>query len=99
MYIPPERAESNPNILGFIDESPYTGPGTWLQSQQEGNEIKTERILSTFHRLLININGWESSIKSNIHRSSVEINQRFNLLTKDLESLSKQALLAVISQI
>ena len=27
MYIPPEKAKSNPNISGFIDESPYTGPG------------------------------------------------------------------------
>ena len=33
-FIPPDRAESNPNVsvLGFIDESPYTGPGTRLQS-------------------------------------------------------------------
>ena len=44
MYIPPERAEFNPNIFGFIDESPYTGPGTQLQSQREGNETNTERI-------------------------------------------------------
>ena len=35
MYIPPERAESNPNISGSIDESHYTGPGTRLQSQRE----------------------------------------------------------------
>ena len=39
-YVPPERAESNPNmsVLGFIEESLYTGPGTCLQSQQEGIE-------------------------------------------------------------
>ena len=32
-YAPPDRAESNPNLLisGFIDESPFAGPGTWLQ--------------------------------------------------------------------
>ena len=97
MYIPPERAESNPNISGFIDESLYMGPGTQLQSQWEGNKIRIERILSIFHRLLININGWESSIKNDIHSSSIEINQEFNLLTKDVESLSKQAVLAVVS--
>ena len=29
-YIPPDQAKSNPNISvsEFIDESPYTGPGT-----------------------------------------------------------------------
>ena len=45
MNFPLERAESNPNISGFIDESPYTGPGTRLQShsQWEGNETSTEK--------------------------------------------------------
>ena len=39
LYIPPDRAESNPNlsISGFIDESPFAGPGTHLQSQKENN--------------------------------------------------------------
>ena len=56
MYIPPERAASNPNISSFIDESPYTGQGMQLQSQQEGIEIRTKQILNTFHRLQMNIN-------------------------------------------
>ena len=30
IFIPSERAESNPNLLGFIDESLYTGQGTGL---------------------------------------------------------------------
>ena len=36
LYDPADRAESNPNISvsGFIDESPYTSPGTCLQLQQ-----------------------------------------------------------------
>ena len=40
LYIPPDRAESNPNISvsRFIDESPFTGPGTRLQSQRDGME-------------------------------------------------------------
>ena len=41
MYIPSERAKSNPNISGFIDEYPYTGLGMNLQSQWEGIEIRT----------------------------------------------------------
>ena len=34
-YIPPDSAESNPNnsVSSFIDEYPYTGSGTRLQSQ------------------------------------------------------------------
>ena len=46
MDVPPERAESNPNILGFIDESLYTGPGTRLQLQWEEIEVRTDRILT-----------------------------------------------------
>ena len=83
MYIPPERAESNPNISGFIDESLYTGLGTRLQSQWEENETNTERILSAFH--------------SSAHFSSVEINRRFNLLNIDVKNLSRRALMAAVS--
>ena len=66
-YIPPGWAKSNPNISvsHFIDEFPYTGLGTWLQSQQKGTEtriagivefferLKEERILSLEHSLLV----------------------------------------------
>ena len=40
-FILPDWAESNPNVSvsGFIDESPYTDPGTHLQSQQNRLEI------------------------------------------------------------
>ena len=72
MCIPPKRAGSNPNISGFIDESLYTGPGRRLQSQRE---IRTEKILNTFHRLQMNINEWDLSIKNNFPSSFVEINQ------------------------
>ena len=96
MNVPPERAKSNPNISGFIDESPYTGPGTSLQSQWEGIEIRTDRILNLFHKLQKNINEWESSIR-NFPNSGVEIHQRFNLLAIDIANLSNQALLAVVS--
>ena len=69
MYITPNGAESNPNILGFIDESLYTGPGTQLQSQQKEIETNTEKIVKFLHRLQININEWEASVKSKKHFS------------------------------
>ena len=47
LYFPPDRAKLNPNmsVSGFIDESPYIGPGTRLQSQQEGMERRTNKIM------------------------------------------------------
>ena len=51
IYVPTERAQSNPNISGFINESPYTGPGTCLQLQREEFEMRTGKILNLFHRL------------------------------------------------
>ena len=74
MNLPSDGAQSNPNILGIIDESPYTGLGKWLQSQQEGNETNTEKIEKILFRLQININEWEASVKSKVHFSSAEIN-------------------------
>ena len=65
-------SESNPNILGFIDESPYTGPGTRLQLQQEGIDIRTKGILNLFNKLQWDINEWESYIRS-FSISSAEI--------------------------
>ena len=45
--------ESNHNISvsGFMDESPYTDPGTWLQSQQEGIETRIKKIVDRFQSL------------------------------------------------
>ena len=75
MYITPNGAESNPNILGFIDESPYTGPGTRLQYQQEGNETNTEKIVKFLHQLQININEWEVflNLKPIFHQQKLKI--------------------------
>ena len=97
IFIPSERAESNPNLSGFIDESPYTGPGTCLQSQGEGIEIITDKVLNAFHRLQKNLNEWETLIKSSFPHSSIKINQRFNLLAKVVASLSNQTLLGAVS--
>ena len=74
MNFPSERPEFNPNILGFIDESPCTGPGTLLQSRREGNETNTEKIEKFLFQLQINVNEWEDSVKSNALFSSAEIN-------------------------
>ena len=44
-YVPTDRAKSNPNlsISGFIDESPFAGPGTHLQLWREGVESRTKK--------------------------------------------------------
>ena len=52
-FIPSGQAESHPNVSGsgFIDESPYTGPGTRLQAQRNRSEIKVARVMERFGRL------------------------------------------------
>ena len=52
-YVPTDRAESNPNlsISGFIDESPFAGPGTGLQSRREGVEWRTNKISNRLENL------------------------------------------------
>ena len=49
-YIHPDQAKSNSNISvsSFIDESPYTGPGTPLQWQWEGMETRIAEIMERF---------------------------------------------------
>ena len=98
LNIPPDRAESNPNISvsGFIDESPYTGQGTQLQLQREGMETRNKIFMDCFQILKMKINEWEKSLK-NRNVTSVEINQQFNSLSKAINDLSNQALLAKVS--
>ena len=66
LYIPPDRDKSNPNISvsGFIDESPYTGPGTHLQLQREGMETRIHKIMDHFQKLKMKINEWERPLKN-----------------------------------
>ena len=98
LYIPPDRAKSNPNISvsGFIDESPYTGPGTRLHSQREGMEIRINKIMDRYQNLKMKINEWERFLK-NRTVSLVEINQQFSSLSKIITELLNQALLARVS--
>ena len=53
LYVPPDQAELNPNmsVSRFIDESPYTSPGTHLHSQWEGMETRTTKIMDHFQKL------------------------------------------------
>ena len=81
------------SVSGFIDESPYTGPVTRLQSQREGMETRTNKIMNHFQKLKMKINEWERSLK-NRSVSSVEIYQQFSSLSKIITELSNQALLA-----
>ena len=94
-YMPTERAESNPNISGFIDKCPYTGLGTGLQSQKEGLEMRTKKISNLFHRLQRDIDEWESSIRNeNCPSSGIKINKKFVSFIKAMANLTNQALLS-----
>ena len=66
--IHPGQAESHPNVSGsgFIDESPYTGPGTRLQAQRNGSEIRVEGVMERFGRLKTEINELEIMLKSKV---------------------------------
>ena len=59
-YAPPNRAESNHNLLisGFIDESPFASPGIRLQSWQEGIESRTNKISTRLENLRFKICTW-----------------------------------------
>ena len=98
LYFPPDKAKSNPNISvsGFIDESPYSGPSTRLQSQWEGMETRINKIMDCFQKLKAKINEWDKSLKDQTV-SPVEINQQFSSLSKVITELSNQALLGRVS--
>ena len=59
------RAESNPNlsISCFIDESPFAGPGTRLQSRREGTESGTNKISIILENLRSEVCTWVDRIK------------------------------------
>ena len=78
-FIPPDRAKSNPNVSvwGLIDESPYTGPGTHLQSQRNQLEIRTVGVIERFEGLKVEINEWEMLLNCQ-GVSPVEINRQFD---------------------
>ena len=91
IYIPSEKVESNPNILGFIDESPYRGQAHDCKLRLEQKEFQT---------CFIDCKG---ILMSRSHRNksypsaALEIHQRFAFFTKAIANLSNQALLAAVS--
>ena len=89
-----DRAESNPNVSvsGFIDESPNTGPGTWLQSQWNRSEVRIAGGIERFEGLEMEINEWETLLNCQTI-SPAEINQRFDSFDKVIQDLGRQALL------
>ena len=82
-FIPPDRAESYPSVSasGFIDESPYTGPGTRLQSQWNRSEIRVAGVMERFERLKKEINEWEMLLNTQVI-SPDGINRQFNSLSR-----------------
>ena len=94
-FIPPGQAESHPNVSGsgFIDESPHTGPGTRLQSQRNCSEIRVSGVMERFGRLKTYINEWEMLLNNQVISPDV-INRQFNSLSRVIQDLAKEALLA-----
>ena len=94
-FIPPDRAESHPNVSvsGFIDESPYTDPGTRLQSQWNQSDIRVAGVMEKFERLKTDINEWEILLNSQVI-SPFGINRQFNSLSRVIQDLAREALLA-----
>ena len=84
-FIPQDRAKCNlkVSVSGFIDESPYTGPGTHLQSQPNRFEIRIMGVIERFEGLKVEINEWE-----------MLLTQQFNSFAKIFQDLARQALLA-----
>ena len=77
-YAPPVRAKSNPNLLifGFIDESPFAGPGTRLQSKREGIESRVNKISIRLESLKLKIYTWVDKMK-NLNSPNVEFQTHF----------------------
>ena len=94
-FIPPDRAESNPNVSvsGFIYKSPYTGPGTWLHSQQNRYEVRVAGVMERFERLKTKNNEWEILLNSQVI-PPVGMNRQFDLLSRVVQDLAREALLA-----
>ena len=90
-----KNAESHPNVSGsgFIDESPYTGPGTQLQSQLNPSEIRIAGVMERFGRLKTDNNEWEMLLNNQVISPDV-INRQFNSLSRVIQDLAKESLLA-----
>ena len=93
-YAPPDSAESNPNLLisGFIDESPFAGPGTCLQSLWEGIESKTNKISTRLEKLRFKICTWVDKMK-NLDCPNDEFQYQFTTFSNAINELTTLALM------
>ena len=93
-YAPPNKAESNPNlsIFGFIDKSPFAGPGTRLQSQQEGIELRVNKISIRLESLNLKICTWVDKMK-NQNCPNDEFQTQFTTFSNAINELTTLALM------
>ena len=93
-YAPPDRAKTNPNlsISGFIDESPFAGPGTHLQSRREGIESRTNKISTRLEKLRFKICTWVDKMKS-LDFPNDEFQCQFTTFSNAINELTTLALM------
>ena len=75
-----------------MDESPYTGPRTRLQSQRNHSEIRVAEVMERFGRWKTEINEWEMLLNS----QDVIIRQ-FDSLSRVIQDLARETLLQELS--
>ena len=92
--VPTDRAESNPNLLisGFIDESPFAGPGTCLQSRREGVESRTNKISDQLENLRLKIYEWTDRMKI-LGCPNDEFQSQFTTFSNAINELTMLALM------
>ena len=93
-YVPPDRVKSNPNlsISGFIDNSPFAGPGTHLQSRQEGVESRTNKISNRLEILRLKIYEWTDRMKI-LGCPNDEFQSQFTAFSNAINKLTTLALM------
>ena len=86
--------ESNPNlsISGFIDESPFAGPGTRLQLQREGIESRVNKISIRLESLKLKICTWVDKMK-NLNCPNDEFQTQFTTFSNAINELTTFALM------
>ena len=80
------------SISGFIDESPFAGPGTQLQSWREGTESKTNKISTRFEGLRFKIYTWVDQMK-NLDCPTEDFQYQFTTFSNAINELTTLALM------
>ena len=68
-------------------ETPYRGPGTHLQLQQEGTETRIVGFIDRFEGLKVEVTEWKNYLNC-CAVSLVEINWQFSSFSKVISNLS-----------